>query len=83
MKNKLLYRLGWLFIFISCLFWVLIVIVPFLSFSAGVKAAVITAFVVLGEIFFWIGALFVGKEVISKYKSNLNPLTWRKKKEND
>ena len=81
MKSKLLLKLGWLFIIISCIGWLLIAIIPFLPLSVGEKAASVTASIVLAEIFFWIGALFVGKEVVAKYKSYLNPKNWRKKKE--
>ncbi|WP_409304994.1 transporter suffix domain-containing protein [Peribacillus sp. SCS-155] len=79
MKNKRLYKLGWLSIILSCLCWVVILVIPFLNLSAGAKAAGITGSIVLGEVFFWIGALFVGKEVAGKFKSYLNPKNWRKK----
>ncbi|RFU71499.1 hypothetical protein D0469_01280 [Peribacillus saganii] len=81
MKSKVLYKLGWLFIIISCLCWLLIAIIPFLPFSTGVKAVSVTASIVLAEVFFWIGALLVGKEVVTKYKSYMNPKNWRMKKE--
>ncbi|MGX9136398.1 transporter suffix domain-containing protein [Rummeliibacillus sp. JY-2-4R] len=73
MKNKL----GWLFIIISCLCYLLILIIPFLPFSIGLKTASITASIVLAEIFFWVGAIFVGKEVIRKFRSYLKPQNWR------
>ncbi len=79
MKNKFLHKLGWLFIIISCLCYLLVAIIPFLSFSIGFKTASITASIVLAEVFFWIGALFVGKEVIRKLKSYLKPQNWRSK----
>ncbi|MFF5994756.1 transporter suffix domain-containing protein [Lysinibacillus sp. KU-BSD001] len=78
MKNKVLYKVGWVFIIIACLLWISLVVIPFLPFSLGMKAAAVTGAVVLAEVFFWIGAIFVGKEVITKYKKYLNPKNWRK-----
>ncbi len=83
MENKFLHKVGWLFIIISCLCYLLVAIIPFLSFSLGLKTASITASIVLAEVFFWIGALFVGKEVIRKYKSLLKPKNWRSRRIDD
>lgn len=66
-------------IIMACIFWLVIVVVPFLSLSVSAKATTITVLLILGEVFFWIGAIFVGKEVVTKYRSKLNPKNWFKK----
>jgi hypothetical protein len=40
---------------------------------------------IMMEIVFWSGGLLVGKELFVKYKKQMNPLTWfrRKKQESD
>lgn len=81
MKNKLLYKIGWGLIVVSVLWWGLIVVVPFFPLSLKMKATVITAAIVLAEVFFWLGAVLVGKEVVAKYKAYLNPKNWGKKKD--
>lgn len=64
-------KLGILFILLACMSWISIIVLPFLSFSLSMKATLIAGAVVLGEVFFWIGTILLGKEVISKYKSYL------------
>lgn len=66
-------------IIMACIFWLVIMVVPFLSLSVSAKATTITVLLILGEVFFWIGAIFVGKEVVTKYRSKLNPKNWFKK----
>jgi len=82
LKNKLLYKLGWLLIMISFVCWGVIVILPFFPLSLSFKTASITFAVILAEVLFWIGAVFVGKEVVAKYKAQLHPKNWRKKRKN-
>ena len=56
-------NIGYIFVGIASLLWIVCIVVPFLSFSFGVKAAIIGTAVVLAEVFFWIGALFIGKNI--------------------
>ncbi|MGQ0454343.1 transporter suffix domain-containing protein, partial [Bacillus sp. SS-TM] len=56
---------------------------PFTSLSTQVKTIVIPGCIVIGEILFLIGAVFVGKEVVAKYKKYLNPKNWRRKGERE
>lgn len=78
-SNNTLFTIGWFMIIMACIFWLVIVVVPFLSLSVSAKATTITVLLILGEVFFWIGAIFVGKEVVTKYRSKLNPKNWFKK----
>lgn len=78
-KKSIFYKLGLVLLSLAVLGWVIAVIVPFVPVSPAVKAAAISGIVIVAEILFWIGALFVGKEVAAKFKSYLNPKNWRKK----
>lgn len=78
-QKKFLYKLGLVFLICSLLIWIIPVITPFMPLSMKVKAGIITGSIVLAEVMFWIGALFVGKEVSAKFKGYLYPRNWRKK----
>lgn len=69
-QNKpLLFKFGIGLLIIYVLLWASALIIPFTSLSTQIKAIVIPGCIVVGEILFLIGAVFVGKEVVSKYKS--------------
>ena len=52
------------------------------SLDLPVKTKVIasTTSLILMEVVFWLGGLLVGKELFTKYKKQLNPKSWFKKK---
>ncbi|MCG8576400.1 MAG: transporter suffix domain-containing protein [Flavobacteriales bacterium] len=54
---------------------------PYLYLSAGQNAICVTTLVVLAEVFQWLAILIVGKQLILKYKRNLNPMKWLNKNE--
>ncbi|MFX3622515.1 MAG: transporter suffix domain-containing protein [Ectobacillus sp.] len=60
-------KAGILLIVLSVLLWAMILAVPFLPMGGGQKAALGAALVVAGEVFFWMGTLLVGKEVVKKW----------------
>ncbi|ACV61656.1 hypothetical protein Dtox_0746 [Desulfofarcimen acetoxidans DSM 771] len=64
---------------LSFILYGLILLIPFVSFSTGIKVTISTVLVVLGEISFWVGGIILGKEVISRYKKFLNPINWFKR----
>jgi hypothetical protein len=75
-------RAGWTLIIVSTLLWLVPFIAPFLPVSTTIKAAVGGAAVVLAEVFFWLGAVIVGKDAVEKYRKSL--FKWRKReKESD
>ncbi|MDN4599977.1 transporter suffix domain-containing protein [Paenibacillus sp. F6_3S_P_1C] len=78
-KKPFLFKLGIALLILYPILWAFAAIVPFTPFPIHIKTTVITACIVVGEIFFLIGAAFVGKEVVTKYKSKLNPKNWRRK----
>jgi len=76
-KKPFLFKLGIGLLILYPILWGLAAIVPFTPLPTHIKATVITVCIVVGEILFLIGAAFVGKEVVTKYKSKLNPKNWR------
>jgi hypothetical protein len=53
-------------------------VVPFLPLTTAQKIGLSAGLVVAAEAVFWIAALFVGKEVISRYRRFFNPRTWKR-----
>ena len=77
-KNFVL-RLG-IFMVIFCIpFFLILPVIPFFPIPAKVKIAAGTISFIIGETLFWVGGIFVGKELITKFKSYLNPKNWFKK----
>ncbi|XGW00260.1 MAG: transporter suffix domain-containing protein [Leptolyngbya sp. BL-A-14] len=66
-------QLGVALLVISCLVWLAIVGIPFLPLTLAQKAAIVPGLLILGELFFWVGALLVGREVAERYRHWLNP----------
>ncbi|NVO20359.1 MAG: transporter suffix domain-containing protein [Bacteroidetes bacterium] len=79
MKNWKI-RLGISLIILSALSFLSLLIIPFLKSGSGIKVTISTVLIVLGEVTFWTGGFLLGKEILSKYKSYLNPANWFKKK---
>lgn len=82
-KKPLLFKVGIGLLIIYVLLWGSALIIPFTSLSTQVKTIVIPGCIVIGEILFLIGAVFVGKEVVAKYKKYLNPKNWSRKGERE
>jgi hypothetical protein len=51
-------------------------VVPFLPLTTAQKVGLSARLVVAAEVVFWGAALFVGKEVISRYRRFFDPRTW-------
>jgi len=77
----LLKKIGILLIILSFVFYGLILLIPTLSVELKTKAIITTALVVVGEIAFWTGGIILGKEIVNKYRSYLNPKNWFKRKQ--
>jgi hypothetical protein len=52
--------------------------VPFLPLTTAQKIGLSAGLVVAAEAVFWVAALFVGKEVISRYRRFFDPRAWRR-----
>ncbi len=79
-SNNWKYKLGLSLIILSTLIFASLLIIPFLKIDNTNKISFTTIIIIIGEITFWTGGLLVGKEILSKYKSYLNPKNWFKKK---
>ena len=78
-KNPVLFKIGIVLLIMYPIIWLIALAISFTPLSTGVKAIVIPAGIIIGEIFFLIGVAFVGKELVTKYKDKLNPKNWGKR----
>jgi hypothetical protein len=58
--------------------WVLVV--PFLPLTTAQKIGLSSGLVVVAEMIFWVAALFVGREAISRYRRYFDPRAWFRKR---
>jgi hypothetical protein len=72
-------NIGLFLLALSFLLYSGLLLIPFVPYAAGTKAAIASVLIVTGEISFWVGGLILGKELISRYRKQLNPLKWFKK----
>lgn len=70
-------RIGYIVFGISCLLWGMILVVPFLGFSAGKIAGITTGLIIAGEITFYMSVFLIGKVFFIKIK---NKFIFRKTK---
>lgn len=80
-KNNISLKIGVGLILLSIPFFIGLFILPFLTLATETKLIVAPILLVIGEILFWVGGFFAGKEVFTKYKNYLNPVNWFKKKD--
>ncbi len=69
--------IGYIIFGISMVIWALILVVPFLGFSAGKIAGITTGLIIAGEITFYLSIFLIGKEFLIKIK---NKFKFRKTK---
>ncbi len=55
-------------------------VVPFLPLTTAQKIGLSSGLVVVAEVVFWAAALFVGGEVISRYRRYFDPRAWFRKR---
>ncbi|RZT23952.1 MULTISPECIES: transporter suffix domain-containing protein [Fictibacillus] len=72
-------KTGIILIVLSFVLWICIPIIPFLSLSAAAKTGIVSALFIGGEVFFWLGALLAGKDIVKKFIQKY----WRKKAKED
>lgn len=78
--KSIVYKVGMVLIISSFLFWVLPLGIPFLPLTGKWKAISITSTLVIAEVFFWIGALMVGKEAAGKIRTAFSPKNWKRRR---
>ena len=69
--------IGYILFVISCLVWGFILITPWLGFSKGKIAGIITVLVIVGEVTFYVSIFMIGRGFYDKIKSKL--AFWKKK----
>ncbi|WP_257348527.1 transporter suffix domain-containing protein [Pseudalkalibacillus decolorationis] len=74
-------KLGIGLLIFSLVAWGLILAVPFLPVEVKTKIIISSGLAVIAEIAFWIGGILLGKEVVRRYRKQLNPRNWFKNKE--
>lgn len=73
-------KLGIFLMIFSGVFFAATFIIPLFDLPAKTKIIASTTSLILMEIVFWSGGLLVGKELFTKYKNQMNPKNWRRKK---
>jgi hypothetical protein len=68
--------LGMALLVAAVLFWVASPAVLLLPLSGAQKVWVGSAFLVLGEVAFWVAAVLLGREVFLRYRRYLDPRRW-------
>lgn len=80
MKRSRYFKWGIILLIICVVAFLAIPVVPFLSMGNEAKVILAAVLFVIGEATFWVGAILVGKELLAKYTSRLNPKNWFKRK---
>jgi hypothetical protein len=68
--------LGIILLVVAVLFWAAAPAVILIPLSATQKVWAGSAFLVLGEVAFWISAVVLGREVFRRYRRKLDPRGW-------
>jgi L-amino acid N-acyltransferase YncA len=79
-KNNLQIKTGIILIIVSSVIYALLLAVPFLKVPSPVKLTLVPVIIIIGEITFWAGTFFLGKELVQRYRSYLNPFAWLRRR---
>lgn len=82
-RKKWKLKLGITLISVSVAIFLMLFALPFVSMDTKVKIALTTAFMIGGEVMFWVGTLLIGKDVYLKFKAKLKSGEWLEKKKKD
>lgn len=82
-KKKWKLKLGIVLISASVAIFLMLFALPFVSMDTKVKIALTTAFMIGGEVMFWVGTILIGKDVYLKFKAKLKSGEWLEKKKED
>lgn len=73
-------KLGIFLMIFSGVFFAATLLIPLFDLPTKTKVIASTTSFILMELVFWSGGLLVGKELFAKYKKQLDPRNWFKKK---
>jgi hypothetical protein len=77
-------RRAWILVIVllvvPCALYAAIPVVPFLPLTTAQKIGLSSGLVVVAEVIFWVAALFVGREAISRYRRFFDPRAWFRKR---
>ena len=62
---------GYIILLISCLLFLMILIVPWFGFTTGQVAGITTILIIAGEILFYLSLIILGRSFFNKIKSKL------------
>jgi hypothetical protein len=60
--------LGYILFIVCCLAWLMILVIPFLGYTKGETAGIITGLVIFGEVTFYVSILMLGKTFYNKIR---------------
>lgn len=69
--------IGYSLLIVSCISFILILVVPWFNFTTGQIAGITTVLIIIGEVLFYLSIFILGKSFLAKIKSRLK--FWRKK----
>jgi hypothetical protein len=69
--------LGYILFIVCCLAWLMILVIPWLGYSKGETAGIITGLIIFGEATFYVSILMLGKTFYNKIKEKFR---FRRKK---
>lgn len=69
-------RIGIILVALSFVLYGMILLLPFVPLATSLKLSAAPVLAVLGELAFWSGSVFLGKEIILRYKRYLDPRNW-------
>jgi ABC-type Na+ efflux pump permease subunit len=70
--------LGYILFVLCCLAWLMILVIPWLGFSKGQSAGIITGLIIFGEVTFYASILMLGKTFYNKIREKFR---FRRKKD--
>lgn len=76
-------RLGIILISVSVVIFLMLFSLPFVHMDTRWKIGLSTAFAISGEVLFWLGIFFVGKDVYKKFILQIKSGEWMEKKKTD
>lgn len=74
-------KTGYILLAASFLLYAVVAAIPFLGFSGGTIAVIITILIVSAELSFFASVYLLGRELVKKYRAYMNPLNWFRKKD--